>query len=366
MPSIGNIPIIQASGTPYEIGLAHGRGARDRIAVSIDTYRTMFLDYSGIPWDRALRIVAGYVGDIKEYNPDYLEEMRGVAEGAGVEFEEILALNARSGLVLQGSALTEGCTSVSVTPERAENGDTLIGQNWDWKMAIRPALVLLKIRQKNGKPDICMVTEAGIIGKIGCNSAGIGVCLNALATDAAPGGIPLHLALRGVLDSTNLNDAVSAVVRMKLDCCANFLIAHRDGESLDVEVAGDDFDVLYPKDGILAHSNHFTSLRLPRPPHADVFKKSQPNTFFRLGRMNKLMRAVEGPLGIEDMKRAFADHAGHPFAICRHEGDETGGLSISTVFSVAMNLTRGELHVCPQHPCDTRFTRIDLQPNGSI
>ena len=346
MKTIGEIPCITAAGTPYQIGYAHGSGAKERIAVSLATYREMFWDYSGISWEQTQKIAESFVPCIENYNPDYLAEMQGIADGAGVQFWEILALNVRSELVLQGGSLvSDGCTSVAVTPERTAGGVTLIGQNWDWKMSIRQALILLRIHQENGKPDICMMTEAGIIGKIGCNSAGLGVCLNALSVDAAPSGVPLHIALRGILDSQNLNDAVRAAVREKLGCCANFLIAHRDGEALDVEVANDDFDVLYPRDGILVHTNHFTSLRLPRAPYHDTLKRSMPNSFHRLGRLDKLVRAVEGPIGVQDLKTAFADHAGAPFAICRHEGDEMGGLSMSTVFASVMDLTNLTLHI---------------------
>ncbi|WP_195276822.1 C45 family autoproteolytic acyltransferase/hydolase [Anaerotruncus rubiinfantis] len=365
MKTIGEIPCITAAGTPYQIGYAHGSGAKERIAVSLATYREMFWDYSGISWEQTQKIAESFVPCIENYNPDYLAEMQGIADGAGVQFWEILALNVRSELVLQGGSLvSDGCTSVAVTPERTAGGVTLIGQNWDWKMSIRQALILLRIHQENGKPDICMMTEAGIIGKIGCNSAGLGVCLNALSVDAAPSGVPLHIALRGILDSQNLNDAVRAAVREKLGCCANFLIAHRDGEALDVEVANDDFDVLYPKDGILVHTNHFTSLRLPRAPYHDTLKRSMPNSFHRLGRLDKLVRAVEGPIGVQDLKTAFADHAGAPFAICRHEGDEMGGLSMSTVFAIVMDLTNLTLHICPKHPCNTPFETVLLKDGG--
>lgn len=47
MKTIGEIPCITAAGTPYQIGYAHGSGAKERIAVSLATYREMFWDYSG-------------------------------------------------------------------------------------------------------------------------------------------------------------------------------------------------------------------------------------------------------------------------------------------------------------------------------
>ena len=54
-----------------------------------------------------------------------------------------------------------------------------MAQNWDWMEEQSPNLLLLTIIQPD-KPTIKMVTEAGIIGKIGLNSAGVGVCLNAI------------------------------------------------------------------------------------------------------------------------------------------------------------------------------------------
>ena len=46
-------PIIIASGTPYEIGLIHGREAKKQVDISISTYKAMFWDYSGIRWEDA-------------------------------------------------------------------------------------------------------------------------------------------------------------------------------------------------------------------------------------------------------------------------------------------------------------------------
>ena len=46
-------PIITASGTPYEIGLIHGREAKKQVEISINTYKAMFWDYSHIRWEDA-------------------------------------------------------------------------------------------------------------------------------------------------------------------------------------------------------------------------------------------------------------------------------------------------------------------------
>ena len=123
-----------------------------------------------------------------------------------------------------------GCTSIGISSDAGKNGDAFLANNWDWKPSQRESMVIMKIRQKNGKPDIFMVTEAGIIGKTGYNSAGLCLYLNALSTDQAPKGLPLHIAMRGILDYTTLAEAIAAAVRFRLGCCANFMIGHRNGD----------------------------------------------------------------------------------------------------------------------------------------
>ena len=55
------------------------------------------------------------------------------------------------------------------------------------------------------------LTEAGILGKIGLNDAGLGVCLNLLSTTADGGrdGTPIHVLLRQMLQSCrSVDDAI--------------------------------------------------------------------------------------------------------------------------------------------------------------
>lgn len=69
-------------------------------------------------------------------------------------------------------------------------------------------LISLKIDLPSGL-KIHMVTEAGIIGKIGMNSSGVGCTLNAVkAHGVSYDRLPCHLALRTVLESPSKNAAL--------------------------------------------------------------------------------------------------------------------------------------------------------------
>ena len=59
------------------------------------------------------------------------------------------------------------------------------------------------------KPDrsIMMMTEPGIIGKVGMNSSGVGVSLNLLVAKKVPkDGLPIHILLRTALDSNSVRE----------------------------------------------------------------------------------------------------------------------------------------------------------------
>ena len=360
-----NFPIAEITGTSYEIGYQEGSLFKEKVAGTIQCYREMFKDYSNLEWERAKELSTRFIDVIREYNPDYLEEIRGVAEGSGFSFEDILALNCRSELVFVGNEMDKadgGCTSIGINSGAGKEGDAFLAHNWDWKPSQRNNMIMLKIRQKNGKPDIFMVTEAGIIGKTGFNSAGLCLYLNALSTDQAPpAGLPLHMAMRGILDCTNLTDALAAATKFHLGCCANFMIGHKNGECVDIEIENEEFDVLYPRDGILVHTNHFISPLLPIRPRRDTCKQKFTDTFIRLGRADRLIREKGKDISETDLMEVLRDHVEYPSCICRHEDVRLPEeLRMGTVFSMIVNLTKGKIYFCKGNPCETSYEEYEL------
>ncbi len=359
-----NFPLVEIEGTPYEIGFQHGKLFKDKIAGSITCYEEMFMDYSNLSWERAKELSKRLIDVIRDYNPDYLEEIRGVAEGSGFDFLDILALNCRSELVFVGNEFDKadgGCTSIGISNDVGLEGDAFLAHNWDWKTSQRSSMIMMKIRQKNGKPDIFMITEAGIIGKTGFNSAGIGLFLNALSTNQAPKGLPLHMAMRGILDCETLAEAIKAATKEELGCCANFMIGHKNGECIDIEIENEEFDVLYPKDGIIVHTNHFISNRLPAAPRKDTSKRKFTDSFIRLGRADKLLRKKGIDIGEKDIMSVLTDHVEYPSSICRHEDPKVEkGMRMGTVFSMVINLTKETIYFCKGNPCEQKYEEYHL------
>lgn len=339
----------------FERGFAYGRAARRQIRVSAATYRRLFRDFAGVSWESARRMGEGFAEAVRRFDPDLLAEMEGIAEGSGLELSEILALNARSEIALTSPEGKGGCTAFAAFGRATRGAATLLCQNWDWWPSQRDAVVLLRVRRP-GRPEVTTLTEAGIVGKIGFNAEGLGVCLNAIFTpEVRADGVPLHVVLRALLEAGSLDDAVATVARSRLASAANILLAQHGHGALDVEATPSGLEVLAPRDDVLAHTNHLCGA-WPGTDR-DLGPLRLPDTQPRLARVEALLRERRGELDVCSAHDVLCDHEGGPSSICRH-GDACGdarGLGLETVLSVVMDLGQRRFSVTEGPPCGRRF-----------
>lgn len=343
---------------PYDRGVQHGTCAREQIAVSIETYRRFFQDFVRIDWEEAKALGQGYASAVARFDEDLLEEIRGVAAGSGFETAEILALNARSEIGL-GPRIVDGCTAFAVFGAATARNETILCQNWDWRRSQHDAFVVLVV-QRPDKPKITMLTEAGIIGKIGLNEHGLGVCLNAIVTDEVRAdGTPLHVVLRAILESRNLGEAIEQAANSSIASAANFLVAQHGVGAVDIEAAPSRVDVLLPEKDTLMHTNHLQSLRLASI--NDLGIQVLPDSYPRLARARQLVEVHHGRLNVETMQSVLRDHVNEPDSICRHE-DEIGdaaGKRLQSVFSVLMDLGERRVWVTDGPPCSAPYVLLE-------
>lgn len=292
-------------------------------------------------WSSVSKEASEYLPTLQALCPQYVEEMRGLATGAGVDFLDILALNVRTeitfGLFTADPGLPvkiDGCTSVSI---KTRAGISLLAQNWDWQKEQAPNLVICHIsRPGTSIPRLSMVTEAGVIGKIGLNEHGVGVCLNAIrARGVDRSKLPVHLGLRAVLESTSRAAAVEFLTRTGIAASAHILIADETGAT-GLECTANSIQELHMDDsGLVVHSNHL----LLDHPDADepVWLQDSPP---RVARLRQLIREkfVGGhSLGTSELFEMFKDEEGYPGAINRCQVD---GCETETLFNIIMELAK--------------------------
>jgi isopenicillin-N N-acyltransferase-like protein len=365
-------PHVKVSGSARDRGRAYGEQARDRIALSISAYREVFRAYTGWDWTQVRREATGYEAPIAAFDPRYVDEMRGIAEGAGVDFLDVLSINVRTEVMFAAKAraaeATGGgqrqgeCSAFAVVPEASVDGHTLLGQNWDWLLHCFDTVVVLEAEQDEG-PNFVSVVEAGLLAKTGMNSAGLGVTTNALVTqdDLGEPGIPYHVLLRAFMDCETMPDALTAAQRAPRSSSANYLLAHRDGMAVDMETTPGDFSrifLMFPDDGVLLHTNHYRSPAFDRK---DVGRWVMPDSPFRLERLRTAVAAERGSISLETFRRVLADHANFPSGVCCHpdarmdEHDQG-----ATVASVLMDLDERRVWLADGHPCTAPYRELEL------
>ncbi|KAF7879424.1 hypothetical protein EAF04_000620 [Stromatinia cepivora] len=336
---------IVLKGSPKEIGLQHGSLLSSEIKDQIKIYDAMFQSTSSLSWSQVHEIAREFQTTIQKLTPDIYDEMIGIAEGAGVDILDIIALNCRSEIAL--GRFTDGCTSLGWKMQDKEEGKVVLAQNWDWTENVMKNLALVEI-ERIGKEKIWMVTEAGIVGKIGFNSPGVGVCLNAIRTRPTDTSkLPIHIALRICLESSSVENATATIEKLGGVASSQHILIADKSKVLSMELSPVGNCFLEPcDDGFVAHTNHFIKNDLVTEP---FWLKGSP---VRLERVNLLASELVGDLkngleikeGVGKMlrQRIFSDTFNTPQAICCQEDPsrpkETRN---STLFNIVMVLEAG-------------------------
>lgn len=359
------LPLLHLTGTPYEQGLAHGRVLRPQISHNLQVYFERFQQESQLERSEVLRRARLYRQAIAEHNIAYYDGMRGIADGTGFDLDDITALNVRYEIIYYQSAVLamtgkDGCTAFAIAPHISSNGHLLLGQNWDWIPWVKGAI--LHTTEIDDLETISF-TEAGIFGgKIGLNSAGLGLAINGITStgdDWQRLTAPFHVRCYDILRNRQLETAVSVITNTPRACSANFLIAQTPDQAIDIEAAPDVVNTIPWSDScLLVHANHFID-----PPGTGITEPPYEHRIFSCYRQDNLQAMIEAnqPVTLADMQHFLQDHTNQPRSICRHENPNSPPAEqYRTVTSVVMDLNHQTLHLSDGPPCENEFTTYKL------
>jgi isopenicillin-N N-acyltransferase like protein len=351
---------ISAEGTPHEMGRQIGEAARQEIRGFNEVALERVNLTIKVSRERALWVAAESAQLAHRYAPHMIEELRGMAEGSGVSFDDLMLLQVRNQLRPEAQ---EGCTSLSIAaPADRDEPDQndIVAQNWDNDPGLDPFTIVLT-RRPVGKPALMNITQAGLIAYIGFNDAGIGLCLNSLPAPAREVGVPHYFTVRAIYESASLDEAVACVRRADRAIPANIMLATPQGPA-DLEVTPDDVCVLAPvgtatghqaADGgtslrVVTHSNH---CRHPGLVHINDQFPDLIQSRARQQRIDKLLSANKSP-DLKGVQSILADHDAYPRSICRHSNDDPGTGHWQTTFSVIIEAGQRRMHVSRGTPCN--------------
>ncbi len=299
--------------------------------------------------ERFRRRAAQFQPMFGRYCPHLLEEMRGLAEGAGIAFEDAMACSIRGEL---RSAHAEGCTAYAIGRGGTAQHEVIAGQNADMGSNMIPLAYLLHLRPRD-KPEVLIWTFGGMLGYHGMNSAGVAHFSNALnGGPRSQFGMPEYVYERMMLECRSLEQVIDVLRKLPLASNENFMISDRQGNIADVEATTAGLELLRDQGaGYLAHTNHFLSQRYAT---AENLKLRLADSVPRLDRIKALIQLRYGSIEVDDIKRFLRDHSGNPTGICRHGG------GMRTVVSMISEPAQRRMHVAFGNPCEHEYVTYSV------
>jgi isopenicillin-N N-acyltransferase-like protein len=349
------IPFIEVTGTHRQVGRQIGEQVKDHILWMVETQRAELPP--GVSWEDML-----YQGNLclahsRVIYPQYVEELEGYAEGAGVPLPDMFLsmceeLWETAAWHHGAPRISQGCTDFAARGRATVSGHTLLAHTNDLGPEDEERLVILKV-QAGKEPPFLAVSPGGAGISAGFNAAGISLTGNQLYNNDTRPGIPRILMVRAILAARRLGEAMSACFLPQRASNYNNLIADSNGEVYSMEGSATDCEPLYIEGDILAHANHYISPPMRR---FEQDRNFITGSVIRYNRAMRLLRENFGKLSPPLFQKLLADHANYPNSICSH-GEES-----VTAFSLVIDLEELRTWIGPGRPCQTTFKEYHLDP----
>ena len=259
-PAKRELRVLELSGAGYERGLQHGRQLKVEIAKIVDLWKNDLRAQSGQEPDALIKLFlseTAFTPAIKKWAPDILDEVRGIAEGAGQPLETMFAFQLVDEIwVYLDAKAAHHCSGLGVV--RGGGHPAFIAQNMDLESFRDGFQAVLHIAGDGARPEQLVFTSAGLVGVNGVNARSVGIACNTLLQlSACPDGLPVAFVVRAVLASASGDEALKFVREVRHASGQNYIIGVGD-RVYDLEAsAGKVVEFKpFPDGRFVYHTNH--------------------------------------------------------------------------------------------------------------
>jgi isopenicillin-N N-acyltransferase-like protein len=344
--------VYRFAGSAYEIGVQHGRALAAEIVREAAAALEGLGPALGMPQAQALEQVVGlYEPVFARHAPSVLEEVRGLADGAGLAYPHAFYAATRDGMGLGPPRATSGCTSILCGGAASADGRVLVAQTKDTNAPLERYRIM-HLDYDSGRSAV-LLNYPGWIANIGLTSSGLAFAANSLYA-AAPEGptVPLTLLRRLILEKPSVTDVLGAIRGMRFE---NFcmLLGDAGGRLVCLESAAGRLEVAEVSGRAFGHTNTILIGDLARYQEAVLGSPSAP---VRQRNVDRLL-AGASRLTVGALQRILADHTDYPLSICRHPSEAD---PLVTTAAFVADLTGREIHIAIGNPCRSAFRTYGL------
>jgi isopenicillin-N N-acyltransferase-like protein len=340
------VEIVVAEGAPHARGARVGRALADHVARSVAAMHGA-RERAGLSVRDLTSRLAPLVAATEAALPERISYVHGLAEGAGVPFADIFAVNALEEVFHDQPV--ERCSSLAV----ATPGGTLLAHGEQWAACELGNCAIVVERPGDGAPWVVSPTVAACLPVVGMNAHGGAFGVDSLVADDDRVGVPRVFAARDVLDA---RDPADLLDRARLGGRAGgygTVAAFPGGRIAVVEQTAARAEVVA---GAGAHTNHYL-----HPELAAVGRPASATSVSRLEHLRRLRAALPDEPEPEDLMRLLGSHDAAPEAVCAHGADPSDPDSTIILYAFVADVEHLRLWVCEGPPCSGAFEEIDLR-----
>lgn len=345
------LSVVELHGSPRERGLAHGRALKERIHAHVARWKAELAKATKTEPDALLAAFlrdTRFAAAAKRWTPDLLEEVAGIAEGSGLPFDTVFALQLIDELwVYVEERDAHHCSAVGAAAHGAS--PAFVAQNMDLETFRDGAQAVLHIRGDASTPEQYILTAAGVVALDGMNARGVGVVVNTLSQlRSSRDGLPVAFVIRGVLGKTSADEALRFLKTVKHASGQNYLLG-ADARVFDLEASAGKVAAAMPGAEVVFHTNHplanddVKAAPTPAPGAPDSGEEGNSAARYReletrLGR-NSAKAGKVRTASLADAKAALASKDSEKNPICRAARADGGDYGLFTFASVVMTLS---------------------------
>lgn len=337
---------IAVEGDAFSRGKQIGEELKMQIETNYLNQKRYYMDREGFDYGKWEEVAARYVRHMEKWTSEVLDEMRGMAEGAQMDFKQVLALATAYEKSFARDQISDKCTAFLVTGEASRDRKTIIGQTNDECFTEWLYQLDTVIHHIEGDREVLLYTHPGVPAYMGINNGGVAVMWTYIDNGVTGDGLPTNVIIRHLLNCRTAKEAVQFLKEAPHDIPNQFGIADKTGYIASVECFP---NKVYIKtdDKYLVHANH-TVIGIEEP----EFTCSK-TTWDRYEVMEEQVKQNLGKIDVDMCKDFLRNHDRFPNSICSHPYPEKPWNK--TLAAMVFDLGQMEMHIAFGNPCDHEY-----------
>ncbi|XYI03763.1 C45 family autoproteolytic acyltransferase/hydrolase [Sorangium sp. So ce1128] len=279
------------SGAGYWLGHQHGArlGPQIRAFIADDLQRLNKVLHRPVTLEALRPTLSAYHEAIARQLPRAIDEIRGLAEGAAIPYEQALLLQLRREIMGYSRVPSRGdCTTFA----RNVPAEAVLAQTVDLNGNLETEAYVIRVSNAgdDGR-ELVMLTFTGLLGYLGVNSHGLSIGLNLVMGGRWRPGIPGYMAIRHLLETaTSVEECVALLGRLDLASSRSLTLCDARSAAT-VEIVEN--SCRWQRGPELVHTNHILDPELAPRDEINVFARN--GSIARRAACAAALRALPAP-----------------------------------------------------------------------